>query len=548
MNLIFHHLRKDIRAQRWLIVLWALVLALKIGVNLLVMQPDYHLATVANFIRSTAALTLTGLILWAVLIVRLIQSEPVTGTTSFWLTRPIPRGVYLPSKLLFILIFLFLPALVPPLLDMMLYQVDAAHTLGAARGLVAWYGVTTILVLWLATFTRSMSEFWVLCIAIVLAGVALLAGFAFARFSFGNLESAEISVTRGTLFFVVLLGGFVVSLLIQHAWRKMEGGFAFGIGAVVVAVLVLFFWPFSLPPRFGTAVYGLFGTLPEPESYYSNTNTHAFTDGWRDSLNWSRDPSNGEWRVDAHFTPAPGPTPGVPKLEGIGASFTVGRDTSIGLPNHTTGSYDDFEPIDYVTAVTNDLPGIQLSAVPPDQPLGFEYTLFDIDADTLAKFRDKIGRLDVSIFGHYHEIVRQAAVPLNRDEVAHAPGEIIHVARLPEAPSTMLTTDDHTHKQPVLAVWTLSYRQVPIMRQPARYYVLVDPEAKTGTFLFTNQSESSMGLNNSLFGKSDQRVYLPIRGDEPLDRMVLYIYESQQKRAFNTELTANDFKMSPPGP
>ncbi len=84
------------------------------------------------------------------------------------------------------------------------------------------------------------------------------------------------------------------------------------------------------------------------------------------------------------------------------------------------------------------------------------------------------------------------------------------------------------------------------MRQPIRYYVLVDTQAKTGTFLFSNHSETSMGLTNSPFNKSDTRVYLPLKGDEPLDHMVLYIYESQRKNFFSSDLTANDFKMSPP--
>jgi hypothetical protein len=550
MNLILHHLRKDIRAQRLLLFLWALVLALKIGVNLLILQPDYHLAGAANFLRASAVLSLTSLVLLAVITVRLIQSEPVTGTTSFWLTRPIPRGAYLPSKLIFIFVLLLVPVVIPPVIDMALYRVDATHVLHAMRGLAAWYAIVTILVLWLATYTRTMSEFWVVAIAAVLATIALVAGFTFARFSIGsNLENVEITMSRTAMFVIVLLGGLLISLLIQHAWRKIEGGFAVGIGSVIVAVLILLFWPFALPAQFAASIVGVIATTDfESESFTSNETPSVFSDNWDDAVEWSHDPSNNGWRVSAHFTPAAGHGSRVPLVEGIGASFSSGPGQSIGLPNRGESFSDDIEPVDYQAAVANDLPGIQLASVPHSQPFDFHYELFELDPDTLAKVRGQVGQLHLSIFGHFAGLVRKAAVPLGHDAVALAPGEVIHVARLPQAPDTMINPLAPPPHQPVLAVWTLSYRHPAYMRQPGLYYVLVDPVAKTGTFLFTNHSEMTVGLTNSPFNKSDRRIFLPLQGDEPLDRMLLYIYEAERNTPFSTDLTAPHFHMSPPAP
>jgi hypothetical protein len=172
MSLILHHLLKDIRAQRWLLALVLIVIAAQIGVNLLEMQTDYHLASIAEAVRTTMALPLIGTALWILLLARLIQSEPVIGDASFWLTRPIPRSVYIPSKLLFILLFLIIPFHIAMPLDMLQFDVKPAQIGDALKSGLLLDLFLLLLVLWMATFTRTMVGFW--CGLIVLTLVSTL--------------------------------------------------------------------------------------------------------------------------------------------------------------------------------------------------------------------------------------------------------------------------------------------------------------------------------------------------------------------------------------
>jgi hypothetical protein len=97
----------------------------------------------------------------------------------------------------------------------------------------------------------------------------------------------------------------------------------------------------------------------------------------------------------------------------------------------------------------------------------------------------------------------------------------------------------------VLAVWNLGYNQEERFQPLLRFYVLVDPQNGTGLFLHTDGQQSladQVALSSS---KSTRHVYLPLRGDEPLDRMVLYIYELKQKDFFTAALTAPNFIMDP---
>jgi hypothetical protein len=92
MNLVVHHLKKDIRHLRSLLVLWFLLLL----VNSLLLRSglDRFVASDEGIeVLATAYVLLYVLqqILQIVIVCQLVQADALAGTTAFWLTRPFSR-------------------------------------------------------------------------------------------------------------------------------------------------------------------------------------------------------------------------------------------------------------------------------------------------------------------------------------------------------------------------------------------------------------------------------------------------------------------------
>jgi hypothetical protein len=536
MKLIFHHLAKDIRSQRWLLLLSILVIALQLGIDLLEAQADYHLASTAEFVHSTMALPLASDILWILLLARLIQSEPVTGATSFWLTRPIPRGVYISSKLLFILFFLVIPYLLPVPLDMFHFGVAPEQIRAKVETSLIIDLYLTLIILWLATYTRTIVEFWGALIAFVLFSIAIGATAVYSRFYFVSNapDTAGLGFTRLALFILTFFSGLFVSLVMQHTRRK-AAGFGVGVSCMVVAVLVGFFWPFPLPWTF-TNTFLFSGSTFSVKSV-----TIKYADDWQQRLSWERNPNTQEWLALSAFSPLGTTSREVPIIQNINVTFKPDGGGLTKLSNDVAGNMPVQGQFDVERAIAADFPGIQLSNLPARFNPG-SFSLFVVHPSD-EHLVGKTGTLKLTLFGHMQSLVREAAIPLNGQLVASRPGEIIHIARLPRVPQTFIPPE--TADNPVLAVWTLGYFERERFEPPPRYYVLVDSQNGTGTFLHTVQAMHFNDNFSMLGSKSSGHVYLPLQGNEPLDQMVLYIYEFKANDFLNATLTAPGFVMNP---
>ena len=96
LSLVCHVMWFDLRARRRELALWALVLLAQAA--LLIIGPGTEPTT-----RSSVSYDLGILIvrfgLTIVLAALLVQSDGLVGTTSFWMSRPIPRGLLFTAKL-----------------------------------------------------------------------------------------------------------------------------------------------------------------------------------------------------------------------------------------------------------------------------------------------------------------------------------------------------------------------------------------------------------------------------------------------------------------
>src|SRR5262245_13841184 len=132
MHLILHHLKKDIRALRLLLLLWFVLLL----VNSLLIRSGLDLSITSEqgieiFSSAYVLLYVLQQILQIVIVCQLVQADALAGTTAFWLTRPISRKGLLLSKSLFILLVLVVPSLIAEVIVLQINGISAPQTLSA---------------------------------------------------------------------------------------------------------------------------------------------------------------------------------------------------------------------------------------------------------------------------------------------------------------------------------------------------------------------------------------------------------------------------------
>jgi hypothetical protein len=101
MNLTWHIIKKDLRALRWPLLLWTLLIVMKLGAGALLLTADGTEGDSWILSLDAAAKILAALeVLSFILVAALVQEDPLVGTTAFWVTRPISGGRLLRAKLL----------------------------------------------------------------------------------------------------------------------------------------------------------------------------------------------------------------------------------------------------------------------------------------------------------------------------------------------------------------------------------------------------------------------------------------------------------------
>lgn len=110
MSVVWHIVRKDITRLKWILVLWAVVLAA--GLALVTIQAGLDADTYFPFWVVTAIVGVGFLPLFSFgIVMGLLHDDPVAEIDAFWITRPISGGELLAAKAL----GLFLVSLVPVL-------------------------------------------------------------------------------------------------------------------------------------------------------------------------------------------------------------------------------------------------------------------------------------------------------------------------------------------------------------------------------------------------------------------------------------------------
>ena len=246
MRLILHHTIKDLRALWPYLAVWAGVLAAH-----LLVPDDGLLAEGAE--RAVRLRTVLQMIQWAlaaVLPAMLILQDPVDGTRSFWLTRPISRGALLASKALSLTIFFILLPLAVQLAGLLRAGLGGwPLAAGLAEAGLQIAGITLGFAA-LASATSSLARF-VLLLA-VYSAVTTIAGPALMLIDpqpWGPSNWLSLSSSReiARIFLLIVLA--VVGLVHQWLTRRTRRTLALaGIAAVAMSWASVWPWDFLSHP------------------------------------------------------------------------------------------------------------------------------------------------------------------------------------------------------------------------------------------------------------------------------------------------------------
>ena len=209
---IVHILRKDLRAH-WLEI--GFLLLLQLAFVLFATESWRELAAPDGDFTGDAAelvLQIAIVVIWALLIVQVVQAETATGKSSYWLTRPLSRVAVPGAKAAFVLLVVHLPSFAAQ----MAIVVFSGVPLSVGRLLlnqVVFLAYWSLPILLVASLTRSLARF-VLAVVITGAGVLLMQGGILGRanlpeFVSDLLDPIPVEIAAWMIVLAVVAGGAV---------------------------------------------------------------------------------------------------------------------------------------------------------------------------------------------------------------------------------------------------------------------------------------------------------------------------------------------------
>ena len=226
--MIIHLLKKDILRLRLLVTFYVLIIAVQFA---------WLCCADLSFNNSglpSMSILLQNLLLFAI-IKRLIHADPLVGTHSFWLTRPISPATLLKSKALFALLFLIVPRVGVELIGLA-FNGSTAHDMALAVPLICMGQLSMIIgITVVAVVTRNFSQMilgtlasWVLAFLVAL--------FFDLRMVSNNIEN-EMSQLIIVCLLIILAGGGVI--IHQYLTRKTARSIAIAVIFAVITLVIL---------------------------------------------------------------------------------------------------------------------------------------------------------------------------------------------------------------------------------------------------------------------------------------------------------------------
>ena len=175
---------------------------------------------------------------WWLLIERIVHAETLIGDKQFWITRPIDWKSLLSAKLLFLLVFLYLPFAIAQCIEI---KRAGFHIVPALPGLLFLLtlvtGILVVPLLTLAVLTRDFIRSLLTLLGLLLAVVAL----AYAASKFDSNSVSTPYSDRFSIPVLLVSAGFAISF--QYARRMTWLARAILIPLPLVIALMAIFIP-----------------------------------------------------------------------------------------------------------------------------------------------------------------------------------------------------------------------------------------------------------------------------------------------------------------
>lgn len=247
MNLTWHIVKKDLRALRWPLGLWILLIIAKLGVGVALLNADGTEGLEwFNKMDALAKVLSAFEFVSFVLTAAIIQQDLMVGTTAFWMTRPISGARLLRAKLICIgLVFIVAPVLVA--LPWWLGCNYGISEIGwAVAETVAAQAIAVLLGLLWSVVTDGFARFLMWTLVTLFATPMLTGIITFTVYRKQPGVVSELVATRFLLALVLAVAGAIVvvvhQFLTRNTWRSIGI-----IGATVLCIVITgSFWPWSM--------------------------------------------------------------------------------------------------------------------------------------------------------------------------------------------------------------------------------------------------------------------------------------------------------------
>ena len=234
MKLIWHIIRKDFRHLRLYLAGWLGLLIVAPGLAQLGQRIDFYWIGLLGLLK---------IVLLALIVSKLVQSDSPASGTSFWLSRPISGRRLLAAKSFFVAGTLIFPAL---LVEVLFLLVNGATALDVFRSIpqTLFYSLLAVAVLMvLAALTHGLSQM------VALGLVFLVVTFLFEvvvveTFGPGNrldmdpLGRMTLERSKWISSSLCLLAASVIVVCLQYLKRPTRLGYILILSAVLPCILI----------------------------------------------------------------------------------------------------------------------------------------------------------------------------------------------------------------------------------------------------------------------------------------------------------------------
>ncbi|MDF7823174.1 ABC transporter permease [Pontiellaceae bacterium B12227] len=545
MNLARHILKKDMRHLRVFLVFWISVVLLTALLSGLKATTDAGDIARQQLVQMVYGLmSALSFILLALIIPFLLHSEPLTGTTSFWITRPIKKIEVLKGKLMFIGLFLILP---PVLADVALYLGSGIPPTLVLASIPEnlFYSLALILPLMAAAVLTRNFGFYALVLAVYLVSSLVLTVIAYGVKLYSQItEAPDPATLLDSRHLLSTLTTVIISALIifmQYRTRKTSRGF------VMLGIQIAI--------TFAIATYCPVKIFREPANLMSIealTNVEAELNAERsiriaDAFNRNANTAaNKEVKGELKFRELPENS--YAKARKVDSTFeALGKK----IRSHSYGSnYFDFRTFEQNPTVVADT--IQpLELVQNNHYFNDDTTLLEVPYEDFLALTDEPGLYEAAIefdIFQYHPV---ASIPLKTGARHHSEGSsfiIDSVLRNSSGCNVILREQHFT---------LLSNKQRTPDKGQEFIFVLINRE-KNEAFLKEYDYDFNIDVFNSQqmleaqqktlqFESKSGNAYLHPIDDEWLDAAELMILQVRWLGKTTTELTAEDFTFSASG-